>query len=171
MRQWIVAGFIVVGILSRLVPHPWNATPLMAIALFGGTYLSKRWAIALPLIIIAFTDLLIGFHSTIPFTWSAFALTGLLGYQLLRDRTNPTRILILAISSSMMFFLISNFGVWATQNLYPKSIAGLWQCYVAAIPFFRSMLIGDIVYTTVIFGLFALFFSRQTDPNAAAARA
>jgi len=161
MYQWTIAGFIVVGVLSRLIPHPWNATPLMAIALFGGTYLSKRWAVALPLIIVVFTDLFLGFHSTIPFTWSAFALSGLLGRQWLREHTTPPRILTAAIGGSIMFFFVSNFGVWATQILYPKTMAGLWQCYTAALPFFRTMLLGDIVYTGVIFGLFAFLTTQR----------
>ena len=61
-QQWLVIGLVLMGILSRLVPHPWNATPIMAIALFGGTYLSKRWAIFLPLVIVAASDLIIGWQ-------------------------------------------------------------------------------------------------------------
>jgi len=151
---WLVVGLILVGIVSRLVPHPWNATPLTAIALFGGTYLPKRWAILLPLAIIAMSDLWLGWHSTIPFTWGAFAATGWLAWWV-RVRPSATRILAGSLLGSVIFFVVTNFGVWATQTLYPKTLAGLWQCYVAGIPFFRNMLVGDLIYTAVLFGMFA----------------
>ena len=76
----IIIGLILLGIVARLAPHPPNATPLMAIALFGGTYLAKRWSILLPLIIVATSDLIIGWHDTVLFTWGAFALTGVIAW-------------------------------------------------------------------------------------------
>ena len=152
----MVMALIFLGIASRLVPHPWNATPVMAIALFGGTYLSKRLAIVLPLLIVAISDAIIGFHHTILFTWGAFALTGLLAWWV-RKRPDAGRILAGAIAGSALFFLITNFGVWVTgDHLYPRTAAGLWQCYVAAIPFFRHTLLGDALYTTALFGGYAL---------------
>lgn len=148
-------GLIVLGAVARLVPHPANATPLMAIALFGGTYLAKRWAILLPLMTVALSDLLIGWHNTIPFTWGAFLLTGTLAWWI-RRRPTPARILAASVAGSLVFFLVTNFGVWAVGGLYPSTVPGLWQCYVAAIPFFRQTLMGDLVYVTAIFGTFAL---------------
>ena len=151
----LIYSLLLLGIVARLVPHPWNATPAMAIALFGGTYLSRRWAILLPLAIVAVSDLLIAWHNTIPFTWGAFALTGTLGWWV-RQRPGPSRILVSALAGSALFFLITNFGVWAVGGLYPKTLAGLWECYVAAIPFFRTDLIGNLVYAAVLFGGYAL---------------
>lgn len=153
--QWLAFGLVVLGVVARLVPHPQNATPLMAIALFGGTYFAKRWAILLPLVIVAVSDFLIGWHATVPYTWGAFALTGMLAWWI-RPRPNATRILGGTLAGSVAFFLITNFGVWAAQNLYPPTAAGLWQCYVAAIPFFRNTLLGNLVYVTALFGTFAL---------------
>jgi hypothetical protein len=152
---WLVLGLILLGVLSRLVPHPWNATPLTAIALFGGTYLARRWSILLPLAIVALSDVVLGWHSTVPFTWGAFAVTGLLG-RWLRVRPSATRILTGSLLGSVIFFVVTNFGVWATQTLYPKTLDGLWQCYVAGIPFFRNMLAGDLLYTAALFGMFAV---------------
>ena len=154
-HPWILFGLIGLGIVSRLVPHPWNATPVMAIALFAGAHLPKRWAILLPLAIVAASDLLIGWHNTVPFTWGAFALTGLLGWWV-RQRPSPTRIIGGALAGSCLFFLMTNFGVWVLGELYPRTVAGLWQCYVAAVPFFRGTLLGDLVYTVAIFGGYAL---------------
>lgn len=150
---WLVYGLILLGVVSRLVPHPWNATPVMAIALFAGTYLSRRWSSVLPLVIVAISDLLIGWHNTIPFTWSAFALTGLLGWWI-RQRATASRIIGGSLIGSALFFVVTNFGVWLVGELYPRSAAGLWACYLAAIPFFRGTLFGDLVYVTVFFGIY-----------------
>lgn len=153
-RRQLVVGLIVLGILARLAPHPWNATPVMAIALFGGTYLSKRWGVLLPLAIVGVSDLLIMWHRTVPFTWAAFALTGTLGWWL-RRHPHPGRILCASLTGSWAFFLITNFGVWASGGLYPPTAHGLWECYLAGLPFFRNTVGGDLMYTTAIFGAYA----------------
>lgn len=164
-HPWIVYGLILLGVLSRLIPHPWNATPVMALALLGGTCLSKQWAILLPLAIVAISDCLIGWHDTIPFTWGAFLLTGMIAWWI-RPRPSPARILFGSLAGSGLFFVITNFGVWVTQDLYPRTVPGLWECYVAAIPFFRNTVLGDLLYTSVLFGGYALASSlvlaRQT---------
>jgi len=164
----LVIGLILLGVVSRLIPHPWNVTPLTAIALFGGTYLSKRWAILLPLAIVALSDLALGWHSTIPFTWGAFAAAGLLGWRL-RSRPSPARIAASSLAGSTLFFIVTNFGVWATQTLYPKTAAGLWECYVAALPFFRNSLAGDLGYAAALFGMYALAGSLRLAPAGARA--
>ena len=151
----VILGLIVLGIFSRLVPHPWNVTPVMAVALFAGTTLASRWAIAVPLAIVAVSDALIGWHNTMPFTWAGILLTGMLGWWVRRAPTGG-RIFTGALAGSVLFFLISNFGVWLPGDLYPRTPAGLWACYVAAIPFFRTALAGDLVYTGALFGLYSL---------------
>ena len=165
-HPWIVIGLILMGIVARLVPHPPNATPLMAIALFGGTYLSKRWAIFLPLVIVVLSDALIGWHNTMLFSWGAFVLTGMLAWWV-RKRPGVWRILAAALSGSVLFFVITNFGVWVAGGLYPSTLDGLHQCFVAAIPFFRNTLLGDLIYTTAFFGGYALVtgaaLARQAD--------
>ena len=153
--SWLVIGLIALGVIARLVPHPWNATPVMAIALFAGTYLAKRWAILLPLGIVAVSDVLLGWHNTIPFTWGAFLLTGMLAWWI-RPSPSAGRIVTGALAGSVLFFLITNFGVWLVGDLYPRSVAGVWQCYIAAIPFFRQTLLGDLAYTTALFGGYVL---------------
>ena len=157
---WLVYGLLLLGVTTRLVPHPWNATPTMAIALFAGTYLSKRLALLLPLAIVAASDVLLGWHATMPFTWGAFLLTGLLAWWI-RKSPSASRIFTGAVAGSVLFFLVSNFGVWVVGGLYPRTVAGLWECYVAAIPFFRSTLAGDLVYTAALFGGFAMASGRQ----------
>ncbi len=150
-RPILLYGLLLLGVVSRLVPHPWNATPVMAIALFGGAHLSKRWSLLLPFATVAISDLLIGWHNTIPFTWSAFLLTGLLAWWI-RGSPGAARIVTGSLAGSLLFFLLTNFGVWIVGELYPRTAAGLWQCYVAAIPFLRGTLLGDLVYTAAFFG-------------------
>ncbi len=151
----IIYALLGVGIIARLIPHPWNATPVMAIALFGGAHLSKRLSLLVPFLIIAISDFIIGWHATIPFTWSALLLTSVIGWWV-RRRASGTRIVTGALAGAALFFVLSNFGVWITQQLYPRTAAGLWECYVAAIPFFRATVLGDLVFTTVLFGGYAL---------------
>lgn len=154
-RMGLAWGLIILGILSRLIPHPWNATPVMAIALFSGTYLSQRFAWLLPLAIVAFTDIFLGWHNTIPFTWGAFALTSLLGLWV-RENAGTSRILLGCLSGSLLFFVITNFGVWMIGGLYSPSWRGLQECYIAAIPFFRNTLMGDLIYTGILFTVYGL---------------
>lgn len=154
-RPGIVLGLIVLGVLSRLVPHPPNVTPLTAIALFGGTYLSKRWGLLLPLTVVMLSDIVLGGDWTLVFNWAAFALVGLIAWWL-RRRPTPGRITASALAGSVVFFLVTNVGVWVGGLLYPRTLAGLRDCFVAAIPFFRNTLLGDLVYTLAFFGTYAL---------------
>ena len=151
----LAIGLVLLGLIARLMPHPWNATPLAAIALFAGTYLPKRWAMLLPLAIVAASDVVRGWHSTIPFTWGAFALIGMLGWWV-RQNAGAGRIVGGTLAGSVLFFVLTNFGVWAVGELYPRTLAGLWECYAAAVPFFRGTLMGDALYATALFGTYAL---------------
>ena len=163
----LAAGLVLLGIVARLAPHPWNATPVMAIALFGGVALSKRWPILLPFLIVATSDVLLGWHRTIPFTWGAFLLTGGLAWWI-RSRPTVARIVGASLVGSSLFFLITNFGVWVIGDLYPLTAQGLWQCYLAGLPFFRNTVAGDLVYTAALFGGYAL--ATRTLPASPASR-
>lgn len=150
-------GLIALGMLARFLPHPPNVTPLTAIALFGATYLSRRWGVWLPLATVVLSDLALGLHDVIAFTWGAFALTGVLGWWL-RRRPSAGRMVSASLLGSTMFFLVTNFGVWwlgEGGTMYPKSLQGLWTCYVAGLPFYRNAVAGDLVYTLGFFGLYA----------------
>ena len=167
-----VAGLIALGVLARLLPHPHNVTPLTAMALFGGAYLSRRWGILLPLAIVVLSDLVLGFHDVMAFTWGAFALIGLAGWWL-RRQPRAGRVVFASVAGSTMFFLVTNFGVWLLGDqgtMYPKTLEGLWTCYIAALPFFRNALLGDVVYTSSFFGLYAWMTSRRLSALPARAR-
>lgn len=145
---------LAIGIAGRLVPHPWNVTPLIAVALLGGALLPLRWAVGLPVVIAAASDILLGWHTTLPFTWAGFALAAGLGTWLRRPSVG--RVALGAVTASTVFFVVSNLGVWLVGGLYPATREGLAACFVAAIPFFRQMLIGDVLCTLGFFGIAAV---------------
>lgn len=154
MRQILAAILILLAVLSRLLPHPPNFTPIAALALFGGVYLEKRLALLLPLLVMVVSDSLIGFHATIPWVYGSFIVTALIGLWLKKHK-QPQYILGAAVASSLVFFLVTNFGVWTLpMSGYPPTLSGLAQCYVAAIPFFKNELLGSLAYTSILFGLY-----------------
>ncbi len=146
---------IFIAVTLRLLPHPPNVAPIAAMALFGGVYLNKRYALIVPLMAMIFSDIFLGFHATIPFVYGSFLLTGLLGIWLKKYKTIKN-IFFACVVSSLLFFLITNFGVWLVYGFYPKTLAGLMECYIAAIPFFRNTILGDLGFTAVFFGSYEL---------------
>ncbi len=158
MRNILIGTtLILAAALSRLLPHPDNFTPIMAIALAGGVYLDKRFALVVPLTALILSDIFIGFHNTIFFVYGSFVLIGFIGLWL-KAHKKPLPVIGSALLSSTLFFIITNFGVWLTGGgwFYPKTWQGLIECYTLAIPFFRNTIAGDLVYTGVLFGLFEL---------------
>jgi len=145
---------IVAAAALRLVPHPPNFTPIDAMALFSGAYLGRRaLAFVVPLSAMVLSDAVLGFYSGFWITYLAFALVVLLGCVAL-PRVSPLRVAGAAVASSVVFFVVSNFGTWALGGMYPHTFSGLTGCYVAAIPFFRNTLAGDLFYATLLFGGF-----------------
>jgi hypothetical protein len=158
MRTVLISStLILAAALSRLLPHPDNFAPITAIALAGSVYLDKRFAFIIPLAALVISDIFLGFHDTIFFVYGSFLLIGFLGIWL-KSHKKPIPILGTVLLSSVLFFVITNFGVWLTGGgwFYPKTWQGLTECYSMAIPFFRASLIGDVVFTGVLFGLFEL---------------
>ncbi len=162
---YIIAAFIVFAALARLLPHAYNFTPIGAIALFGAAYFgSKKWAFLVPIIALWISDLLLNnfvysafyegfalFTSGFLYIYGAFALIVVLGIYLF-DKVTIPRVLGGAIGGSLIFFIVSNFGVWLTSPMYPLTIEGLLMCYTAAIPFFHNTLGGTVIYSAVLFG-------------------
>jgi hypothetical protein len=163
-RFFVLLGIVLSAAAMRLVPHPPNVTPIAAMALFGGAHFAnKKTAFLVPLVAMYLSDLALGFfvydfgwfHGFMPFVYISFAITVCLGF-LLRRRLTPLAVGCAALVGSILFFIVTNFGAWLISGLYPKTFSGLFSCYVAAIPFFRNTLMGDVVYTLVLFGGFAL---------------
>ncbi len=151
-RFFMLAGIILGAALSRLVPHPWNVAPIAAMALFGGAQFGdKKLAFIVPLAALFLSDIVIGFYSSWPFVYGSFAFIVLLGMRL-RNQPSVTTLVGASLLSSFLFFALTNLGVWLVDGLYPKNISGFFQCYTAALPFFRNSILGDLFYTSVLFG-------------------
>jgi hypothetical protein len=161
----VLVGMILAAAASRLIPHPPNFAPIGALALFSGAcFSSKPMAFLVPLAAMLISDLAIGLlsgdrslglHGLIPVVYGSFALIVCVGFWL-RRRRSTVPIAGATLASSVMFFVLTNFGVWALGSWYPKTWDGLIACYGAAIPFFQNTLLGDAVYVTVLFGGLAL---------------
>jgi hypothetical protein len=155
LRFLTVVSLILAAAASRLIPHPPDFTPITAIALFGGAYFTKRWfALLVPLTSLFLSDLVIG-HFAGPYVYGSFAMIVCIGF-LLKTRRRALPIGTAALASAVLFFVLANLGVWLEGSLYPRTVAGLAICYVAAIPYFQNMVLGDAFYTVILFGGFAL---------------
>jgi hypothetical protein len=164
LRFLTLLGLILSVSLFRLLPHPPNFTPVLAVALFAGAqFTDKRLALLVPLLAMLASDLILGLHSTLPFVYGAIALMVALGMWLKR-RQSVTWITVTAIAGSMLFFIITNFGAWlALPQLYARSAEGLLAAYIAAIPFYQNTLAGDLLFTAILFG--GLYLLERTFPK------
>jgi hypothetical protein len=155
-RIALLISMVLAAAATRLMPHPPNLTSISAVALFGGAYFSdKRLAFLVPLAALFASDLVLGLYAHMEFQYVAFALIVCIGLWL-QPRRRILPVAGAAIVSSGLFFALTNFGTWATSGMYPHTIAGLVACYAAAIPFFWNTLAGDLFYTALLFGGFAL---------------
>ena len=185
LRTILIFTLILLAAALRLAPHPWNFTPVGAIALFAGaTVRDRRLAFLFPLLVMFATDLIVGFNKLSLLVYACFLLSVLIGRAVVGPRfsasqrakrvpdpqraslpqqqsTTPRkralpRIAAATFLGSLQFFLLTNFGVWAFLNSYPRNATGLVACYIAGIPLFWNTLAGDTVYATLLFGSFAL---------------
>jgi len=147
---------ILFAAFSRLIPHAPNFTPVISIALFAGAYLQKRFAFLVPIVAMLMSDLLIGFYSPISmaFVYGSLLLIVALGF-VTSGKVSMIKVGGYSLVGAVLFFLLTNFGVWIVPNsMYPRTFAGLVECYVMAIPFFGNTLYSTLIYSTVMFGLY-----------------
>ena len=155
-RFGLMAGLVFAAVATRLLPHPPNFTAMGAITLFSGAYFSRRiWGFGVPLAAMLVSDAVLGFSSDLPVVYATFAVIAGLGLLLRDKRTQVAPVAAAAVAASTLFYLTTNFAVWAMSGMYPTTPAGLVACYVAAIPFFGPTLAGDLFYTAVLFTGFA----------------
>ena len=163
---------IIVAAISRLIPHPPNFAPIASLAIFGGTIISnKKYALVLPLGALLLSDILFelftntqGFYDiSQTFVYGAFILITFLATRI--KSPNAKNILFACLWGGIIFFVLSNFGVWLTGAYYPKTFTGLIACYEAAIPFYKNDIFGnmllntfmsDFFYTALLFGTYSL---------------
>ena len=138
-REYILIGFVIMAVLVRLLPHPPNVTPITALALFGSNFKNKYLGLSLPLIAMILSDLYLGFYGITIWVYSSFLIISLLGRYWKKIKVHNVLI------SSLIFFIITNFGVWLGG--YPKTIEGFILCYTMAIPFFINSILGDLFFS------------------------
>lgn len=157
---------ILLGISTRLLPHPANFAPIAAIALFAGIYLPKKFAIILPMVAMFLSDLVLGFYlwPVMISVYFSFAITGLLGLAIQKHKRVST-VLGGALLASILFFIITNGAVWAFGTMYSHNLNGLIQSYLMALPFFKNTLLGDLFYTGVLVGSMEVIQNYASSKN------
>ncbi len=155
---------IVVAAVTRFIPHPFNFTAIGAIALFSGAVVKdKRLAFLIPISVLLFTDMILGFHFSMLPVYTCFAFTVFMGI-FIKNKQNIFSIAFASLVSSLVFFLITNLPFWYWElGLYPMTISGTMESYKMAIPFFKNQLVGDLFYNSMLFGFFYLGI-KKTKP-------
>ncbi len=152
---WIVF----IAAMLRILPHEPNVAPIGAMALFGSVYLSKKQALVVPILAMVISDYFLGFHNLVGWVYGSFILTVAIGF--LIKKASFKNILFASTAASILFFLITNFGVWYSGLMYPKTLAGLIDCYYMGLPFLKNTLIGDYGFNLIFFGGYAVLKNWQ----------
>jgi hypothetical protein len=179
---FVAAGLILVAAIARLLPHPPNFAPIASLAIFGGSVIgNKKYAIILPLGALLLSDILFQLFTTTPgfydisqtFVYGAFILITFLATTI--KKVNTPNILFACVWSAVIFFILSNFGVWLTGQLYPKTFTGLIECYTAALPFFYkneffgnfqlNSLMSNVFFSGLLFGAYSLIKKTVVSTN------
>lgn len=161
-RAVLIAAMILFAALFRAVPHPWNFTPVGAMALFSGAAIRNRMtAFLFPLAALLAGDLLLGMHILMPVIYASFVLNIVIGLGLRNSRT-VARLGGAVLLGAIQFFVVSNLGVWWFLNSYPKTAPGLLACFEAAAPFVWNTLAGDALFSGLFFG--ALYLAERAYP-------
>ncbi len=155
---YLFMGLLVVFVtIMRLVPHIVNIAPVAGLALFAGAYFNRRYAIFLPIAVMFVSDLFIGFYSwkIMLSVYGSFALIGVMG-SMLKENKTFFRVFGTTLAGSIVFFVVSNWAVWAFSSLYEPTLAGLMQSYVMGLPFLKGTIVGDFMYVGIFFGAYEL---------------
>lgn len=177
---WVLAAFIVCAAVIRLITPtlawlPTNFAPINSIALFGGAKYRRAFGLVLPILVIWFSDLLLDrcyfgkwivFYPNFYWQYFSYFLIAILGHYWLQ-RVSTCRVLGATLAAALLFFIISNFGVWAQGGWYAPTFSGLLQCYLAGIPFLKGSMAGDLFYAAVLFGGFRLWEKIATSSQLA----
>ena len=138
---------------SRIIPHPYNFSPMLAVGIFSGFYFRQFFLSSFIAVSSMFLgDLYLGFHSTMFFTYTSLIIAVILG--LFISKFKFTEILFAGLASSVCFFIITNFGAWLILDMYEKNLTGLMNSYILAIPFFHNTLISTFLF---LFGIKIIF--------------
>lgn len=148
---------VILGAAMRLMPHFANFTPIAAVALFGGVYLKRSYALAIPLAALFISDVVIGFdswHSRLT-VYGSFLLVALIGLAI-RNKKSLLTVVSGSVGGSVVFYLVTNFAYFYPPTMYPHTMEGVLRSYYNALPFFRGTLLGDLFYVSLLFGAYEL---------------
>ena len=163
-RFIFVSSAVLLAGLSRLMPHPPNFTPIAAMALFCGANCTNKYtAFIIPILAMLLSDFIIGFHNTLIPVYISLCFIVLIGFGLVGKTNKVSSLFVASVSSSILFFVITNLAVWYYGVLYPKNFIGLTECYLMAIPFFKNTILGDIFFSSILFGSF--YFAQVKFPR------
>ncbi len=155
-RFLVITAIILLAALTRLLPHIPNFTALSAVALFGAAqYNKKLLAFLVPLTALVLSDAILGFYAGMEWVYGTFILIIISGFAL-RNKVTAPRVILLSIVSSLIMYVVSDFGMWIGSGIYPHTLTGFTACYIAALPFLRNELLGDLFYSGLLFGTFYL---------------
>lgn len=141
---------ILLAVVARLIPHAPNFAPIGGLALFSGSHFKKKIALIIPLTAMFVSDIFLGFHKTVPYVYVSFIIISLIGGLIKNNKWQS--LASASLVSSVLFFLITNFGVWSTGAMsYPRNLNGLMQSYTMGLPFFRNTVISDMFYSFSFF--------------------
>jgi len=170
MRFGVLLGIVGFATIARifappLLGHPSNFAPIDAIALFSGCYFAGRFTkLIVPLLSVWVGDLFINYmymqkvvllYDGFYWQYACYGLMVFIGSRL-AQRVKPLTLMTATVSSAVLFFIISNFGVWISSGMYPHDMTGFIACYVAALPFFYNTLLSDVMYSAIFFGSFEM---------------
>lgn len=149
-----ILGLIAIGLVGRLLPHPPNTTPVTAISFAAGKYIGSTWAVVIPFLVMVISDVFIGFYDwkVLVSVYGSIAIIS--GISILARNARPTTVIFLVMASSVLFFIVTNFAVWAASSWYAPTLEGLVASYIAGLPFLRNMFIGDVFYAATLLGAF-----------------
>jgi len=140
---------ILLAVVARVIPHAPNFAPIGGLALFSGSHFKKKIALIIPLSAMFVSDIFLGFHKTIPYVYVSFIIIALIGSLIKNNKWQS--VVLASLTSSILFFVITNFGVWATGSMYQRNLSGLSQSYVMGLPFFRNTILSDLFYSFSFF--------------------
>lgn len=155
---------VILGIFSRVIVHTPQFTATLAVALFAGMYLNKRLAWIVPVGMMLVTDVILGFHDTMLFTYGSMLGISAIGI-FLKNRKSYLNVFAGSIGAALLFFVVTNFG--AFLSLYPRTWGGLYECYILAIPFFRSTLLSTVAYSLVLYAAYEALQKYQMGKSCA----
>lgn len=155
--QKLLLGILLVlaTVIGRLIPHPWNMTPVGAATIFAGVHIGKRAAVLVPLLGMLVGDIFLGFYSLplLLVVYLSMIMSGLLSYST-RNERGVGMFIARPIASATLFYLMTNAAVWMFGTMYPHTAPGLLASFIAGLPFYGHQIFGDILYMSLFFGLY-----------------